>query len=166
MRRWVVAALATVLVGGIPLVVLADSGKGESDLERQTFAFRDGPVSRSSTSFRTLPPFEIVICARHVVTAALSAEVSGAPAQFRIVVGARTDGFLPRMEPGGVIFDPQGGRSSFSFTFGRRVLPFEGDDRHGFRVQWRSTTGDRSTVHGATVTLQYDLVEPGPGGFC
>jgi hypothetical protein len=166
MRRWVIAALATVLVGGVPLVVLADSGKGGSDLERQTFAFRDGPASTSSTSFRTLPPFGIVICARQMVTADLSVELSGAPAQFRIVVGARVDGFLPRMNPGGVIFDPQADRTSFSFTFGRRVAPFEGDDRHGFRVQWRSTTGERSTVHGATVTLQYDEVPTGPGGLC
>jgi hypothetical protein len=166
MRRWVIAALATVLVGGIPLIVLADSGSGESDLDRQTFAFRDGPASTSSTSFRTLPPFDIVFCARNMVTAELSVVLSGAPAQFRIVVDGRVDGFLPLMEPGAVTFDPREGRNPFSFTFGRRVAPFEGDDRHGFRVQWRSPTGDMSTVHAATANFQYDQIPTGPGGFC
>ena len=73
------------------------------------------------------------------------------PASVRI----RQDGG-PIIAPGAVRFVPAGPHDSFSFTFLANAAPFEANDNHSFDVEWRSPTGQQTTLERATFNLQYE----------
>jgi hypothetical protein len=59
------------------------------------------------------------------------------------------------LAPGAVLFVPELTGYSTSFTFLARVQPFEANDHHYFQVEWRSPTGGRASILGATMNLIY-----------
>jgi hypothetical protein len=70
--------------------------------------------------------------------------------QFRLLADA-----VPAVAPGKVFFNPTRRQRSFSFTFLSSTGTFEGSDGHNFTAQWRSPSGRRATLHGATLNLVF-----------
>jgi hypothetical protein len=157
MRKMVIVSLVLAFVAGVPTAVLAASGAPRSSggfsssLDRQASKWTTTSAATSSTTFKPIPALSgLNICALHQVTAALSVELSGAPASFQIHV----DGG-PIMPPGKVRFVPAGSHDSFSFEFVMAVGPFENNDHHVFDVEWRSPTGNRAVFERGTFNLQF-----------
>jgi hypothetical protein len=146
-----IAILALAVVVGVPTAVLAASGGSSSSLDFQAARWTNTTQTTSSTTFRAVNGLSgLNICALHQVTAALSVELNGAPAGFRIQVDG--GGFMP---PGTVRFVSAGAHDSFSFTFVQNVNPFEANDHHAFDVEWRSATGAATTLERGSFNLQY-----------
>jgi hypothetical protein len=147
-KTLVIAAIALI---AIPAVVIAATGGFNSALDRQASRWTTTPATTSSRQFRNLPRFVLTRCTRGQVTVMLNVTVSGGPVAFRIVV----DG-VPEapVRPGPARFVPDG-RESFSFNFVAFTAPFEADDTHSFRVQWRSPTGAPVTVHRGALNLLF-----------
>jgi len=152
MRKLLVASLALAFAVSVPTVVMAASGGfGPSSLDLQASEWTTSTVTTFSTTFRPIAALSgLNICALNQVTATFSAELSGAPAQFEILVD-----FGPTMLPGAVRFVPAGAADSFSFTFVRAVSTFENNDHHMFEVEWRSPSGAPTTLQRGTLNLQY-----------
>jgi hypothetical protein len=166
MKRLLVSALASMLLIALPSVVLANHGGGSSALSHQLFRARTGAISSFSGphSFIHVPGMGLMtICAVGEVSARFSAQVSGAPSQFRMTV----DGHAILMRPGWVTFHPPRARkSSFTFNFAQDVSTVNGSDSHTFEVHMRSPTGKRATMWKGTVNLQYERGPAGSGGAC
>jgi hypothetical protein len=157
MRKLLIASLLAGIVAGVPTAVLAvsgtstSSGTSSSVLDLQAAKWTSTSGSTWNSTFRTIPKLSgLNICALKQVTAALSVQVSGAPATFRVLID---DG--PTMPPGAIRFVPAGLHDSFSFDFVANVGPFENNDHHVFDVQWRSPTGKRILLERGTFNLQY-----------
>jgi len=157
MRKMLIASLVFAFVAAMPTVVLAASGRltssggFSSSLDLQASKWTSTSVTTSSTTFAPIPSLSgLNICAVNQVTAALSVELSGAPASFQIDV----DGG-PIMPPGKIRFVPAGPHDSFSFVFVMSVSPFENNDHHVFDVEWRSPTGKPAFFERGTFNLQY-----------
>jgi hypothetical protein len=152
MRKMIVLVVAVAGVLGIPAAVLAASGGASSSLDLQASKFTTSTATTSSKTFHAIPGLSgLTICALHQVTAALSVELTGAPASFQV----RIDGG-GTMQPGAIRFVPAGPHDSFAFTFVKPVGPFEANDNHGFDVEWRSPSGAATTLERGTVNLQYE----------
>jgi hypothetical protein len=157
MRKMLIASLVLAFVAGVPAAVLAasggitSSGGSSSSLDLQASKWTTTSATTSSTTFKPIPSLSgLNICALNQVTAALSVELSGAPASFQIHV----DGG-PIMPPGKIRFVPAGPHDSFSFDFVMGVGPFENNDHHVFDVEWRSPTGKPAVFERGTFNLQY-----------
>jgi hypothetical protein len=150
MRRFGIVAALTVVVVSVPLVVLAARSPLRSRVDHQRGVARRGPVSSSSRSWRTAPGLHLNVCSKKEVSATLSVTVTGAPVQFRLLADA-----VPAVAPGRVFFNPTRRQRSFSFTFLTSTGTFEGSDGHNFTTQWRSPSGRKATLHGATLNLVF-----------
>jgi hypothetical protein len=151
MRKILIVLSALAVMVGVPTAVLAASGSGSSTLDLQSSKFTTTTQTTSSTSFRAINGLSgLSICALNQVTGQLSVELNGGPASFRI----RFDGG-PVMQPGAVRFNLAGPHDSFSFNFLANVTTFEASDVHAFDVEWRSPTGQSTTLERGTVNLQY-----------
>jgi hypothetical protein len=150
MRRIGVVAVVTTALVAVPLVVLAARDSMSSRVDHQKGVVRSGRASTSSTSWRDAPGLRLNVCSKKEVSATLSVTVTGAPVQFRILADD-----VPTVSPGKVYFDPTHKQRSFSYTFLAFSSTFEGSDAHSFKAQWRSSTGDRANLHGATLNLVY-----------
>jgi hypothetical protein len=152
MRKILIAILALAVAVGVPTAVMAASGSASSSLDLQASKFTTTTQTTSSTTFRAINGLSgLNICALHQVTGALSVELNGAPASFRI----RFDKG-PIMQPGAVRFVPAGPHDSSSFTFIANVAPLALIDVHVFNVEWRSPTGRPTTLERGTFNLQYE----------
>jgi len=157
MRKMLIAIMVAAFVACVPTAVLAassgsrSSGRFSSSLDLQASKWATTSATTSSTKFTRIPSLSgLNICALHQVTAALSVELTGAPASFQIHVDSG-----PIMQPGVIRFVPAGPHDSFSFDFVISVSPFENNDHHVFDVEWRSPTGKRVVFERGTFNLQY-----------
>ena len=150
MRRFGVVAVLSAILVAVPLVVLAARNSISSRVDHQKGVVRTGRASTSSTSWRNAPDLRLNVCSKKEVSATLSVTVTGAPVQFRILADE-----TPVVSPTRVFFNPTHRQRSFSFTFLTSLSTFEGSDAHSFNAQWRSPTGGRATLHGATFNLVY-----------
>jgi hypothetical protein len=109
-------------------------------------------VSTSSAIFRHVRALgRARICATNQVSAALSVELSGNPAGFRIQIDNG-----PLMKPGAVRFVPAGPHDTFSFTFiGRLAARKNNDNKHTLTVEWRSPMHAMAQLERATLNVQY-----------
>ena len=151
MRKILVTAVAVAIAVGVPTGVLAATSANTSALDLQASKWTTTTQQATTTTWRSVTGLGLTVCALGQVTATLSVEVNGAPASFRI----REDGG-PIIAPGAVRFVPAGDHDSFSFTFLANAAPFEANDNHGFGVEWRSATGQQTTLERATFNLQYE----------
>ncbi len=153
-RTLIIAAVVAALAALVPLAVLAGSGQGGSGLDEQNWKARARSASTSSTTWRGVPGLRnLAVCVAEGLSATLSAEMRGAPVQFRVHRDGLPTGFL---RPGRVQFQPFGGTDSFSFTFVGRA-------ENGIQllnVQWRSPTGNPATITKGTLNVQFKA------GFC
>lgn len=102
MRKMLIASLVLAFVAGLPTAVLAASGGIQSfggfgsSLDLQASKWTTTAATTSNATFRPIPSLiGLKIWALNQVTAALSVELSGAPASFQIHVDGR-----PIMQPG------------------------------------------------------------------
>jgi hypothetical protein len=153
MRGRFIAVLAMVVVFaiGIPLAVRAASGTFSSALDLQASNWTTTSVSTSSTAWQTIAALSgSVICSEGEVSATVSLQMDGAPIGLRVNVDNGPD-----MVPGAIRFVQAGSQDSVSFTFVINTGPFENNDNHEFRVQWRSPTGATTTIIKGTLNLLY-----------
>ena len=146
-----VLAAAGVIAVVPAAVAVAASGSAHSGLNQQAAKWTTTTASTSSTTFHTIPGLSgLNICALHQVTAALSVELTGAPARFQVQIDSGAT-----MHPGTVQFNPSGAHDSSSFVFVNNVGPFEANDHHVFDVSWRSPSGKLVTLERGTLDLAY-----------
>ena len=168
MRKWLLMAVALVLVVSVPVTVMATGAthvkpnafSGSGDLTSQAFSGRDSsPISTSSKVWTDLNNMSVgPICALGAVSATVTVVVTGARAGFRVQID------------GGAVLQPgqafnQGTNNGadttmYSFTFETNASTFEASDSHAFTVQWRSTGGSTTLLSGSL------LVQYGDPGTC
>lgn len=157
---WLVAlaAIAVVLGAGALLAIAGDgvhpgSQEGFASAQAQSFAATDIEVTTSSGEFKGVPGLKkLEICApRDGVSATVSLEISGGPAEVRVVVGRKQK----KLHPKGATFDPGAGSpQAFSFTFVRQILrKLPGS----YSVQWRALTEESVTLHRGSVRVLHGV---------
>jgi hypothetical protein len=152
MRKLSVVLGGIVVLIAIPAVVLAASGVFGGALDRQSARFTTTSATTSSTNWRNVPKLALTRCTLDQVTASVSVTVSGGPVQFRVIIDAVPEA---PMQPGAARFVPDG-TESFSYDFVGRTAPFEADDTHSFRVQWRSPTGATVKLERGVLNLLFE----------
>ena len=151
MRKLMVALVAAALVGGAAWTALADAGGGTTPVNCMDTVWRTTEVSTSSTTFTTVPGLTDAPSSVFPIAIDVSAEVSGAPVQFRIL-STNVGGQTHPSEPGLTRFVPTGGGPD-SFAY-RWVEQNQSAAVHAnsLRLQWRSPGG------GAVHLLRGDLI--------
>jgi hypothetical protein len=148
MRKILVITAITAAALAVPVTVLAATGGSGGSADLQAARWTTTAVTLSGTAFR--PLLSLNVCALGPVAATVSAELSGAPAGFRV----SADGG-PVAQPGAVRFVPAGAHDSASFTFAAGAGTFEANDHHVYSAEVRSPDGRPVTVERATLTLIY-----------
>ncbi len=125
-------------------------------LDRQNIAHIDGHWQTIATGWAQIGGWSFSdgmwFEARSGISATLSVTVSGAPAEFRIVMEVPEKDWAQRvMKPGSVHFDPQGGTGSFSYTFVAGVGP----GKYTINLLWRSPTGIQTNLDDGSLVVQY-----------
>jgi hypothetical protein len=157
-RRVMVLSMATALV----VVSAATSLRASIDqhrsrpLDRQNIGYVRGHWQTTHTDWAQIGGWSfsdgMFISARSGISATLSVTVSGAPAEFRIVMELpEKDWALRVMKPGSAHFDPLGSTGSFSYTFVAGVGP----GRYTINLEWRSPTGVQTNLDGGSLVVQY-----------
>ncbi|HYU58003.1 MAG TPA: hypothetical protein VEO00_08135 [Actinomycetota bacterium] len=154
MRRWGVV-IVMLAAAAVPIGVLAATGTGSAQVNRQRFAYTTDGFTTTSTTFVDVPGLVVNVCSDNLVAANVGLGLGGAQVSVRAVAD---DG--PVMFPGPVIFAP-GSTTGFSFPFARALSAFEDDDSHQIKVQVRSTTGASVNVNRGTLIVQYQQGDQG-----
>jgi hypothetical protein len=145
--------LAAALVVALPLAAIALTLRNGSPVDHQRAVVKDRASTTSSTDWTPVPGLaSTLVCARGTVSATLTANLTGAPAQFRIHIDG---GGL--MAPELAHFDPTGGNRTFSATFVAKVGTFEGSDGHSFDLEWRSPSGQPVTFKRGALDLLFGV---------
>jgi hypothetical protein len=140
MRKLTVVVAVMALLGGTAWGVLTATRSGVTPVNCMDTHWRATKVSTSSTTFATVPGFTDDPSSIFPISINVSALVSGAPVEFRVLntdVGAQTD----VSRPGVTRFVPNGGDpDSFSYLW---VEPNQSAAVHvtSLQLQWRSPSG-------------------------
>ncbi|MGZ8620069.1 MAG: hypothetical protein ACXWYE_09220 [Actinomycetota bacterium] len=157
-RRIVSLAAATALV-----IVTAASALHASinqyrsrPLDRQNIGYIQGPRQTTKTDWAQIGGWSFSdgmgFQARSGISATLSVTVTGAPAEFRIVMEVPEKDWAQRvMKPTSAHFDPQGGTGSFSYTFVAGVGP----GIYTINLLWRSPSGVQTNLDDGSLVVQY-----------
>jgi hypothetical protein len=155
MRKLVVVITAAALVGGTAWAVHAAAGGGRTPLKCLDSRWQPTVQSTSSTHFATVPGFTDDPESVFPIAINVSALVSGAPVEFRVMstnVGTQTHA----SKPGGTRFVPAGGGpDSFAYTWIERnqsAAPHVNE----LRLQWRSPSGKAVHLLRGDMTVEYD----------
>ncbi len=154
-RRGLIIGLGGVLVVIVPLIAMAATGSGSTNVTTQYFAWRNSTISTTSSHWADIPNLSNIlpssVCGPTGASATLSVEASGSPLEVR-VIDVPSVGSSTVMHPGAARFVPPGGNaSSFSFTFveGQASLAY-----HNWSAQWRlGTTGGSATLLSASLVV-------------
>jgi len=144
MRRALIVLATAAIAGGGVVGARAATGGGTTPVRCIDTRWQTSEVSTSSTNFTNVPGFADHPASIFPIVIDVSAVVSGAPAEFRVLstnVGSQT----VASRPGQASFVPGGGGpDSFSFQW---IEKNQSAAVHvnDLRLQWRSTTG--SDVH-------------------
>lgn len=153
LRARTTLVLALCLVLAAPLAALALTLRNGTPVDHQRAVVKSRASTTSSTGWTPVPGLaSTLICAKGTVSATLSVNLVGAPAQFRLHIDG---GGL--MEPELAHFDPTGGTRSFSSTFAARVGTWEGSDGHSFDLEWRSPSGAPVTLKRGDLVLLFGV---------
>jgi hypothetical protein len=125
-------------------------------LDRQNIGYIQGHRQTTATGWAQIGGWSfsdgMSIAARSGISATLSVTVSGAPAEFRIVMEVPEKDWAQRvMKPTSAHFDPQGGTGSFSYTFVAGVGP----GGYTINLLWRSPTGVQTNLDDGSLVVQY-----------
>ena len=152
MRRILVVVTAMALVGGVAWVAVAGTSRGRTPVNCMDTLWRTTAVSTSSTDFVAVPGFTDDPSAIDPISINVSALVSGAQVEFRVLstnVGAQTHA----SKPGLARFDPNGS-SLFAYQW---VEPNQSAAVHvnSLELQWRSPGGNPVILRRGDMAVQY-----------
>ena len=152
MRRILVVVTAMALVGGVAWAAVAGMSRGRTPVNCMDTLWRMTAVSTSSTDFVAVPGFTDDPSAIDPISINVSALVSGAQVEFRILstnVGSQTHA----SKPGLARFDPNGS-SSFAYQW---VEPNQSAAVHvnSLELQWRSPSGNPVILRRGDMAVQY-----------
>jgi hypothetical protein len=159
MRRLMIVMAAAAIVGGGVWVAQAGTPGGTTPVRCMDTAWRRSAVSTSSTTFAKVPGLGDSPASIDPIAINVSALVSGAPVEFRVVstdVGAQTS----VSAPGRTRFVPSAGDpDSFSFQW---IEPNQSAAVHvnDLRLEWRSPSGVAVRLIRGDMSVLYDT-EPG-----
>ena len=157
MRRLLVLVTSVALVGGAAWVAVAGTSRGSTPINCMDTVWSTTPASTSSRNFVPVPGFTDDPSAIYPISINVSALVSGAQVEFRLLsinAGAQTHA----SKPGPTRFVPNGS-SSFAYQW---VEPNQSAAVHvnSLELQWRSPTGDPVNLRRGDMAVQY-RTEPG-----
>ena len=164
MRKLLVVITAASLVVGAALVAMAGTGRGmRTPVNCMDSLWRTTEVSTSSTHFAKVPGFTDSPSAVFPISINVSALVSGAPVEFRVLstnVGAQTHASKPgvtRFAP------PAGGSDSFAYEW---IEPNQSAAVHSnsLRLQWRSPSGNAVHLLRGEMSVDYSTTHGGCTG--
>lgn len=164
MRRVMVVITAAALVGGAAWAVRADTARGlRTPVNCLDSVWQTTEVSTSSTHFATVPGFTDGPSAVFPISIDVSALVSGAPVEFRVLstnAGAQTH----PSRPGATRFVPKGGTPD-SFAY-RWIEPNQSAAVHvnTLRLQWRSPSGSPVHLLRGDLSVEYSTTRGGCTG--
>lgn len=128
------------LIGGDP------SRGFSAESSEVDFAWTERAQATTSEDFEEIKELSVDLCGGDGLVARLSAEIEGAPAQFRLKLGKET------LRPGAVRFEPGlTGGSATSFEFGVRN---RGPLLETLRVEWRSVGGVETVLKRGSVSAE------------
>jgi hypothetical protein len=140
MRRALIVFTAAAIAGGGVLGARAATGGGTTPVRCIDTVWQTSEASTSSTTFTNVPGFADSPSSIFPIVIDVSAVVSGAPVEFRVLstnVGEQT----VASKPGRTTFVPGGGGpDSFSFQWVEKNLS-AAVHVNDLRLQWRSMTG-------------------------
>jgi hypothetical protein len=154
MRKLFVALGTAALVAGGTWAAVAVTTTGRTAADCIDTVWRTSSVSTSSTTWEAVPGLEATPTAIFPVTIDVSAVVSGAPVEFRIL-STNVGGQMRVSKPGPAPFDPgPSGPSSFAYLW---VAPNQAAAPHAItlELQWRSATGDPVTLDRGVMAVTY-----------
>ena len=141
MRKLIVVVTSMALVVGVAWAVMAETAGGRTPLKCMDTVWRTDPVSTSSNQWAKVPGFARRPSAIFPIAINVSAVVSGAPVEFRILstnIGGQT--FVSK--PGKTRFVPgTDGPNSFAYQWIERDA-VSAPHVNFLRLQWRSPSGD------------------------
>jgi hypothetical protein len=151
---WLGATALCAALVAIPVIGWAEFGVNHDfKTNRKAAFYRDDPVATSSDKFEDFewegPPSAVnapTISAKGIVTATISAQISGGRAGVRMTMSNRV------LHPGAVEFDPATGTSSFSFSFTGNLPHKRCWDP---TIQFRSLDGDEVTLDKVDLIVDY-----------
>jgi hypothetical protein len=155
MRKAMIAVTAVVVAAGGIWAAQAATGGGTTPARCIDTVWRTDEVTTASTTFTDVPGFADSPASIFPIVIDVSAVVSGAPAEFRVMstnVGSQT----AISKPGRTTFVPDGGGpDSFSFQWVEKnqSAAVHADD---LQLQWRSTTGGDVHLLRGDMAVSYD----------
>jgi hypothetical protein len=152
MRKLFILVSAVALVGGAAWMAVAATSRGVTPVNCMDTVWRTTPVSTSSTDFVAVPGFTDDPSAIYPISINVSALVSGAHVEFRVLstnVGAQTHA----SRPGATRFVPNGS-SSFAYQW---VEPNGSAAVHvnSLELQWRSPSGNPVNLRRGDMVVEY-----------
>jgi len=155
MRKLLVVVATLTLVGGVGWAAFAGTGGGMTPVNCLDTAWQTKEATTSSTKFATILGFTDSPESIYPVAINVSALVSGAPAEFRVLstnIGTQTT----VSEPGVTRFVPTGGGpDAFAYQW---IEPNQSAAVHVImlRLQWRSPSGQPVHLLSGDLAVQYD----------
>jgi hypothetical protein len=155
MQRMLIVVTAAALAGAGVLAAQATTGGGTTPVRCIDTVWQTSEVSISSTSFENVPGFSDGPSSIFPIVIDVSAAVSGAPVEFRVLstnVGDQT----VTSKPGRTTFVPDGGGpDSFSFQWIERNQS-AAEHVNDLRLQWRSPSGAAVQLLRGDMAVSYD----------
>jgi hypothetical protein len=154
MRRLAVLVTAAVLIAGPAWAVTTSTNRGTTPVNCMDTTWHRTMVSTSSTTFTSVSGFTDDPTAVFPIAIDVSALVSGAPVQFRIL-STNVGGQTRVSRPGATTFVPNGGNpDSFSY---RWIELNQSAAVHAIqlRLQWRSPSGTPVNLLRGDMSVQY-----------
>ena len=152
--RFVSVSAAVALVTVIGWAAFAKTGGGRTPVRCMDAKWRTGELTTSSKTFAKVPGLVDSPASIFPIQIDVSAQVSGAPAEFRVLntnVGDQTD----VSRPGRARFVPSGGgKDAFSYQW---IEPNQAGALHvtDLRLQWRSPTGGAVHLWNGDMSVTY-----------
>ena len=155
MRRSIIAgAVSALVVVAGAWAVLADTGGGRTPVSCMNTTWRTSPVSTSSTHWAAVPGFASHPVSIFPIAVNVSAQVSGAPVQFRIL-STNVGDVTTVSKPGATRFVPgSNGPNSFAYQWVERDSGAS-EHEHFVRLQWRSPSGNAVHMQRGDMSLLY-----------
>jgi hypothetical protein len=154
-RKLIVAVTAAALVGGgVAFAAVAATGGGTTPVNCMDTAWRTSEATTSSTQFSTVRGLGDAPAAIYPIVINVSALVSGAPVEFRIL-STNVGGQTHSSKPGATRFVPSGGDpDSFAYQWVERNQS-AAVHTNELELQWRSLTGEAVHLSRGDMSVSY-----------